>query len=245
MSNGEKEAQDKPLWEQKGYESEEALYAEIMGDAAAEKARADSLEAVVSTTPTPTYPEFDKAAFDEKPEEYSAAYKKKLDTYESTVKGGPAKATAVILEATLNSELARAEEKGYDKDVVQGIIRSMVKGDPALRAKLDSPTGLKELTTKAMEKLKAHTPSPPTNEGNGEEDDEDKPMVDGVPPEHKDKPGRSSVGARQSTPKQSEVERLDSEIKTHIKDKRGVGADLVQLTIERNLAQLGIAKPKG
>lgn len=244
MSQEEKEAQDKPLWEEQGYDSVDDMYAAMSEDLDAQKARADSLETVIVTAPTPTYPAFDSVAYAENPEEYAASHKKALDSYEAAVKAGPQKASAAILEATLNSELARASKKGYDSDVVQGIIRSMVKGEPSLAEKLNSVEGLKELAGKAVEKLKAHTPSPlPEVDGEGEEDDEDKRMAH-VPTEHKDRPGQSSARARQSTPKQSEVERLDGEIKAHIESKKGVGKDLVQLTIERNLAQLGIDKPK-
>jgi hypothetical protein len=239
----DKEAQDKPLWEQQGYSSADEAFNAMMDANVAEKARADALEKELGTPKAPEFPVFDKDAYENDPVGYVEQHQSELERYKEATKDGPAKISKSVLNATLQSVLALATQKGYDEDVVQGTIRSMVRRDSSLAGKLETPDGLRELGKLAMEKLKAQIPKPVVNKGD-EDDTEDDEMADKVPTEHRDRPGRSSAGARQSTPKSSEVDRLSAEIETHVSTGRGVNADLVGLIIEKNLAQLGVERPK-
>jgi len=242
VSVEDKEAQDKPLWEQQGYSSADEAFNAMMDANVAEKARADALEQELGTPNVPEFPTFDKDAYEKDPESYSKQHQSDLERYREATKDGPVKVSKSVLNATLQSVLALANQRGYDEDVVQGTIRSMVRRDTSLAAKLETPEGLRELGDKAMEKLKAQAPTPVVDDSEGElEDDE---MADKVPTEHRDRPGRSSAGARQSTPKTSEVDRLETEIATHVNEGKGVTADLVGMVIEKNLAQLGVERPK-
>ena len=243
MSEEDREAQDKPLWEQHGFDSVEDMYASITSDTKGEKIRADALEAQLGAPNVPTFPEFNQKAYEADPTTYLASHQKELDKYREAVKEGTGKVSKPVLEATLKSVLAVAVEKGYDEDVVQGTIRSMVRRDEKLAALLDTPDGLRELGKLAMEKLKAQTSTLPDDDGEGDDDGQEDNEMANVPPEHRDAKGRSSAGQRQSTPKTSEVDRLTGEIATHVTEKKGVNADLVGLVIEQNLAHLGVEKP--
>jgi hypothetical protein len=254
VSEEEKEAQDKPIWEQKGYPSAEAMYEELMADNKGEKARADSLQEELGTANVPVFPTFNKDKYEADPEGYLETHQRELAKYQEAIKDGPKKASAATLKAEVNSVLARAGEKGYDKAVIHALMRSMVQADPTLGDKLQSQEGIRELGNLAMEKLKAQTAPPPVDDpldddldddllDDDEAGQEDRNMPDRVPAEHRDRRGRSSQGARRSTPKQSEVDRLAEEVRESAM-KRGPSADLVGLVIEQNLAHLGVEKPK-
>lgn len=253
MSEEEKVVQDnEPLWKKQGFESPEAAFEaisqqneDLKGQSVAEKARADTLERELGKGSTPQMPVWDDAAYEEDPSGYSKSYQSKVKAYENAKQAGTERVSKATLEATLNSVLARATEKGYDEDVMQGVIRSMVRKDPSKRSLLDSPDGIRELGKQAMEKLQGQR-SPQQKKKSEVDDDgtEDGEMGDRVPKEHQDRPGRASTGPRQSTPRTSEVERLSQEIATGVTERKLRGADLVGKVIEQNLAHLGVEKPK-
>ena len=252
MSEEVKEAQDKPLWEQQGYTSVEEMYADLQeqnadlrGKGAAERARADSLEKELGSASVPTVPTFDQKAYEEDPQGYLEKHQKDLETYRVASEEGPKKVTKATLNATANSVLAEAVEKGYDKIMVQSVMRSMVSQEPEKGNLLNSPDGIRELGKQAMEKLKAQMKPLHTPTGGDEGDElEENEVAKEVPNEHRDRPGRSSAGAKRSTPKQSEVDRLADEISTGVTEKRLYGADLVGKVIDQNLAHLGVERPK-
>jgi hypothetical protein len=198
VSEKEERAQDKPktFWEEKGFSSVEEMYAALNEDKAVADARARALEGSMGVPKPPVRPKFDKEAYENDPEGYTAKYEKALERYEEDLKTAPTVANKAALNAAVAGVLERSKQRGLDSDIVHATMKSMVANDPSMAGRLNSPSGIEELGNLAMEKLKAQMAPPPAPKEEHEVDeDEDELMGKGVPPEHKDSPGRSSQEA--------------------------------------------------
>jgi len=228
LEQEERENESNPLWKEKGFDSLEEYVAHLEGETETARSRATLAEkALQATAVGPGQgPVFDRAAYDEDPDGYSAKFNLALQDF-MTKAQKPAYSQAV-LNAAIESILLQGEKRNINRHVLYGTMQSIIASDVSKQNMAETPDGVRELGRLALENFE-------TVEKKKLKDDE-------VPAEHKQPKGSPSATPKKAKGKESELEMLEKEVKE--KAEAGLTGDLFDIVMKRNAAKLKLDNKK-